>query len=136
MEARPDADDRPALVHGDRDAAAILLQGGIQGSDDPDVGVEILQLPVAGELDLEAVQVAGRRRQLGGRDLDVVEADDRVDLEGPEVEALADDLPMDLALGRDVDDRVAEEVRGAAQPAVVGEAAGRPVLALERVARR
>ena len=87
-------------------------------------------------LDLEAVQVAGRGRQLGRRDLDVVQAHDGVDLEGAEVEALADDLPMDLALGRDVDDRVARRVRGAAEAAVVGEAARRPVLVLERAARR
>ena len=47
----------------------------------------------------------------GGVDLDVVEPDDRVDLEVADVEALADDLAMDLALGRDVDDGVAAEVR-------------------------
>ena len=38
---------------------------------------------------------------------------------------------MDLALRRDVDDRVAEELRRAAQPAVVGEAARGAVLLLD-----
>ena len=50
-----------------------------------------------------ADQVAGRRRELGPLDLDVVEPDDGVDLEVAHVEALADDLAVDLALLRDVD---------------------------------
>ena len=87
-------------------------------------------MPSRSSLD-QAVEVAGRGRQLGRRDLDVVEADDRIDLERADIGALAHDLAMDLALGRDVDDRVAEELRRAAQPAVVGEAARGAVLLLD-----
>ena len=132
----PDRDDRGPLVDGHRHPAAILLQRGVEDPDHRDVRLETLELPVAGELDLEPVQVAGRGGQLGRRDLDVVEADDRIDLERAHVEALADDLAVDLALGRDVDDRVAEKPGRTAQPAVIGEAARRAVLLLDRAPGR
>ena len=78
---------------------------------DLEVGVEIGQLPLALERLEQPGQVAGRRRELRRRDLDVVEPDDRVDDEVADVEALAHDLAVDLALGRDVDEDVAADLR-------------------------
>src|SRR3954451_17773446 len=52
------------------------------------------------------------------RHLDVMQADDRVDNELADVEALADDLAVDLALGRDVDEDVAADLGRAGQPPV------------------
>ncbi len=72
-----------------------------------------------------------RRRELGRCHLDVVEPDDRVDLEVPDLDALAHDLAMDLALRRHVDERVAVETRRAAQAAVRGEPVDPGVLGLD-----
>ena len=55
--------------------------------------------------------------QVGLAHLDVVQAHDRIDLDGVGVGLLADDLAVHLALGRHVDDEVAEDARVAAEPA-------------------
>src|SRR6185295_15731829 len=68
--------------------------------------------------------------------LHVMQPDDRVDLEVANIDALAHDLPMDLALRRHVNERVAEEPRGAAQPAVGREAIAPVVLGLDLTRRR
>ena len=94
-----------------------------------------VELPLALERHLEPVEVAGRRRELGRLDLDVMEPDDRVEVEVADVEALPDDLAVDLALGRDVDDDVAPEVGRAAEPPLVGEALAVAVLGLDRAER-
>ncbi len=60
----------------------------------------------------------------------IVKADDRIDVEVADVEALADDLAVDLALRRDVDDRVAAEMRGAREAAIGVEASAVAVLHL------
>ena len=88
------------------------------------------QAPLALERLEEPDEVARRRGELGRRDLDVVEADDRVDDEVADRQALADDLAVDLALGRDVDDHVAAQVGGARQAAALGEALLAVVLGL------
>ena len=58
-------------------------------------------------------------------DLDVVEADDRVDLDRMRVGLLAHDLAVELALRRDVDHDVAGDTGGAAEAAPVARARGR-----------
>ena len=63
-------------------------------------------------------------------DLDVIEADDRIDLDGMRLGALAHDLPVDLAFGRHVDDKIAAHPRLAAEPP-----AGRKGPALRGIAR-
>ena len=86
--------------------------------------------PVELPLALERLEQPARGRRSGdassgGVDLDVVEADDRIERRSPDVEALAHDLAVDLALRRDVDERVA------AGPCAVQErrrSAARPVL--------
>ena len=88
----------------------------------PEIRIEAGERPLALEGLEEAREVAGRRRQLGRLDLDVVEPDHRVHRECPHGEVLADDLAMDLALGRDVDEDVAADGRGAGQPPVGAEA--------------
>ncbi len=49
-------------------------------------------------------------------DLDIIEADDRIDLDWMRLRALADDLPMNLAFGRHVDDEIAANPGLAAEP--------------------
>ena len=50
-----------------------------------------------------------------------MEPDDRIDREGPDVEPLADDLAVDLALRRDVDQDVAAHLGGAGEAPVGGK---------------
>ena len=121
VETRPDRDDLAAFV--DRDGHPVLagLERRLERPDDLEVRLQPGQLPLALERLEQPGEVAGRRGELGWRDLDVVEADDRVDDERPDVEALAHDLAVDLALGRDVDEHVAADGRGARQPAVGGQ---------------
>ena len=122
----------------DRDGHAVLagLERRLERPDDLEVGLEPGQLPLALERLEQPGEVAGRRRELGRRDLDVVEPDDRVDRERPDVEALAHDLAVDLALGRDVDEHVAADGRGARQPPVGGQPLLGPVGRLEVGERR
>ena len=94
-----------------------------------------VQLPLALERLLEAEQIAGRRGELRRLDLDVVEPDHRVEVELADVEALPHDLPVDLALGRDVDHDVAANVGGAAEPAASGQTLGPVVLGFDRAGR-
>ena len=107
VETRPDGDDLAALVDRDRHPVLARLERRLERPDDLEVRLETGQLPLPLERLEQPGEVAGRRGELWRRDLDVVEADDRVDDERPDVEALAHDLAMDLALGRDVDQDVA-----------------------------
>ena len=59
----------------------------------------------------------------GSRDLDVIEAHDRVDLDRMRLGALAHDLPVDLAFGRHVDDEIAANPRLAPEPPAGRESA-------------
>ncbi len=97
----------------DGDRVAALLERRLERPDDVEVGREVGEVPFAFEGVEEPDQVARRRGELGRRDLDVVEADHRVDDEVADRQALADDLAVDLAVGRDVDDHVAAQVGGA-----------------------
>ena len=92
-----------------------LLERRLEVADDREVGFEVGQPPLALERLEQPHEVARRRGELRRDDLDVVEPDDRIDVEVADVEALADDLAVDLALRRDVDDGVAEEVGRAAR---------------------
>ena len=56
-----------------------------------------------------------------------MEADDRIDLERSDIEALANDLFVDLALLRDVDQAIRDDRGRAPEPAIRGETLLRPV---------
>ena len=63
---------------------------------------------------------------VGLGNLDEAQAHDRVDANRMHFGALAHHLPVDLAVGRDVDDGIAVDLRRAAEPAARGEP--RPLL--------
>ena len=126
VEARPDRRHVPPVVDRDGDRIAALLERRLERADDVEVGGQAGQVPLALEGVEEAHQVSRRRGELWWRDLDVVEADDRVDDEVADRQALADDLAVDLAVGRDVDDHVAAQMGRTRQPAALGE----PLLAV------
>ncbi len=136
VETWPDPRDRPPAVDGDRDGVLPGLEGGLERADHRQVGVEVVEVPLIGEGQLETEQVAGRRGQLGRLHLDVVEADDGVQVEVANVEALPDDLAIDLALGRHVDHDVAAEMGGAGEAPLVSEALAVAVSGLDRAERR
>ena len=109
VEARPDAGQPAAVVDRHGDLVVARLERGLERPDDVEVGLEPGQAPLGLERIVQPGEVARRRGELGRGHLDVVEPDDRVDLEVADVDALAHDLAMDLALRRHVDQRVAEE---------------------------
>ena len=115
--------------HGERS----LLERRLEVADDGEVGFEVGQSPLALERLEEPHQVAGRRSELGRDDLDVVEPNDRIDVEIADIERFADDLAVDLAFGRDVDDGVAEDVGGARESSARGQPALLAVLGLDGV---
>ena len=82
-----------------------------------------MQVPLALERLEQPREIAPRRRELRLLDLDEVQADDGIDCDRARVGLLADDLAVDLALRRHVDDDVLRDVRRAAEPSAVGEAA-------------
>ena len=122
VEAGPDGDHLVGLVDGDGHAVPAGRERRLELADDVEVGLETGQVPFAFERLEQPGEVAGRRGELGRRHLDVVEADDRIDRERPHVEALADDLAVDLALRRDVDQEIALDRGRARQPPIGGQA--------------
>ena len=74
---------------------------------------------------LQTPKIARRLVHVRLGDLDIIEADDRVDLDRMRLGALADDLPMNLTFGRHVDDEIAANPGLAAEPSAGGE---RPAL--------
>ena len=69
------------------------------------------------ERQLHAAKIARRLVHVRLGDLDVIEADDRIDLDRMRLGALADNLTMDLAFRRHVDDEIAADPGLAAEPA-------------------
>ena len=126
VEAGPDGDDLAAAMDGDGHAVLAGLERRLEAPNDGEVRAEPGQAPFALEGVEQPAEVPGRQRQVGRRDLDVVQPDDRIDREVPDVEALADDLAVDLALGRNVDQDVAEHLGRAGQPAIGRHARCRP----------
>ena len=136
VEAGPDPDDIPTAV--DRDGHAIAARGEcrLEGADDRQVGAQVVQTPLRSQGVEQPAQVPGRGGEIRLGDVDGVQADDRVHLERSRRQVLADHLAVDLALGRDVDDEVAGDVRRARQAPVGREAVLRPVGRLDATDRR
>ena len=135
MEARPDRGHEPAIVDGNGDAVTAGFERRLQGPDDVEIGVKVFESPLGPEACEEAGEIAARRLEGRPFDLDLEEPDDRIDDEIADRHALPDDLAMDLALGRDVDEEVAVDHRPAAEPAIGGEASKAVVLRLVRTRR-
>ena len=135
MEPRPDPGHGVTLVDRDRHRERTLLERRLEVADDGQIRLEIGQAPFLLERLEQADEIARWRGQLRRDHLDVVEPDDGVDMEVADVEALADDLAVDLALRRDVDDGVAEDMGGAGESASLGQALVGAVLRLDGVER-
>ena len=79
------------------------------------VDPEGAQLPLSLERIAQAAEVARRRRERGFLDLDVVQADDRVDVDGMGVRLFPHDLPVHLALRGNIDHERPFDTCGAAE---------------------
>ena len=82
-----------------------------------------VQAPLLAQRGQQTFQIAGRLVHVRLFDHDVVQAHRRVELDIAQLGALAHDLLVNLAVGRHVDDRIAEQQRLAGQAAARLEAA-------------
>ena len=93
------------------------------------------QAPLALEGLEDTGQVRGGRGEVGRGRLHVVQPHDGIEVEGPDLELLADHLAVDLAAGGHVDDGVPDDRGRAREAPAVGQAAARRVVPLDRVGR-
>ena len=120
-EARHDGDDVAAFAQRDGDLPFPRAQRLLQTSERREIGVRFVEIPLLVQSLLKAAKIARRLVHVRLADLDVIEADDRIDLDRMRLRALADDLPMNLAFGRHVDDEIAANPGLAAKPAAGSE---------------
>ena len=127
MEAGPDRGDVPPIVNRDRDAIAAGFEGRLERTDHLEIGDEAVESPLGLERGEDPGEVAAGRLEGRALDLDLVQADHGIDDEVTDRDALANDLAMDLALGRHIDEDVAVD-RGAAAEATIR---GKPAESVE-----
>ena len=113
VEARPHGDDLGLAVHRHGHFPLALAQYGLQFAQHRKIAGEPAELPFLLERVHQAPQVAGWILHVRLLHLDVVQADDRVQLDLARIGILAHDLAMDLAAGRNVHDHVALHERRA-----------------------
>ena len=136
-EARRDGHDVAALAQRDGDFPVPGAQSLLQPGERRKVGGRVRQAPLLAKSLLQTPQIARRLVHVRFGDLDVVEADDRIDLDRMRLRALADHLPVDLAFGRHVDDEIAANPGLASEPpASWKRPAFRGVAGLDRSRRR
>ncbi len=114
-EARPHRDDGAVVMDRHGDLPFALAQGSLQGLHDMEIAGEARELPLSLQRLVEPLQIARRRVHVGLGDLDIIEADRRIELDRHRLDRLAHDLAMDLARLRHVDDDVAEDRRRAGE---------------------
>ena len=115
-EARHDGDDVASLAHRRGDFPLPRAQRLLQAGERGEIGFGSGKAPLRAQRLLQAAKVARRLVHVRLGDLDVIEADDRIDLDRMRLGALAHNLAMDLALGRDVDDEIAANPGLATKP--------------------
>jgi hypothetical protein len=120
VETGPDTGDHGPIVNGDRNAPTSRAKRRLQAVKHFGVTVEPTQLPLPLESSAQTREVARRRREIRLLDLDVMETNDRVDVDGMGVCLLAYDLPVQLALGWHVDHELADDAGRAAEATAGG----------------
>ena len=115
-EARQDGDDVAALAQRHGCGPAALAKGLLQARERREIGMRIRDAPLFGERLLQAAKVARRVLHVRLADFDIVQPDDRIDVDRVLLGALAHDLAVDLALRRHVDDELAANLGLAAEP--------------------
>jgi hypothetical protein len=113
-----------------------LAQCGLQLLQHAHIARQIGQAPLELERILEPAQIARRVVHVGRLDLDVMQADHRVDLDVVRLGRLAHDLAVHLAVRRNVDDPVAQNLGPARQAPAGRQRLGPAVFLLDRGHRR
>ena len=119
MEARPAGDDPLALVDRHGDLPVALAQRLLQLAQRAQVDGQPPEAPLRLQRLLDPLEVAALPVHVGLLDLDIVQPGRGIELDRAHLGALADDLLVHLAVGRHVDDDVAQEAapgRTAAAP--------------------
>ena len=109
------------LRSGDSDLPFPGAQRLLQAGERREIGVRFVKIPLLAQSLLQAAKIARRLVHVRLADLDVIEADDRIDLDRMRLRALAHDLPMNLTFGRHVDDEIAANPGLASEPPAGGE---------------
>ncbi len=132
-EARRNRHNVAALAQRDGDFPVPRAQRLLQAAEHGEVGACLVDAPLLAHSLLKPAKIARRLVHVRLGDLDVTEADDRIDCDRMGLGALADDLPVDLAFGRHVDDEIAANPGLASEPSAGGERpAFRGVAVLDR----
>ena len=110
VEPGPDPADHVPVVDRHCDPVVARVERRLEVADHLEIGLEAGQAPLPLQRDEHAGEVTAGPGQLGPFDLDLMQADYGIDDEVADRHALAHDLPMDLALGRHVDEHVAVDL--------------------------
>ena len=116
VEAGPAGGDPLALVHRDGHLPLALAQRLLQAAQRVQVDGELAQAPLRLQRLLDPLEVAALPVHVRLLDLDIVEPGRGIELDRAHLGALPDHLLVHLAVGRHVDDDVAQELRLAGQP--------------------
>ena len=120
-QAGPHRDDVAVAMERSGDAPIAGPQCRLKGREHFEAAAQVLEAPLLAQRRLDPAQIAGGLVHVGRRDFDEAQPHDRVHANLMHLGALADDLPMDLAVGRDVNDGIALDRCRTAQPAPRGE---------------
>ena len=115
-EARHDGHNIAAFAQRDGDLPLPRAQRLLQTGERRKVGGRVREPPLLAQSLLQTPKIARRLVHVRLGDLDVVEAHDRIDLDRMRFGALADHLPVDLAFGRHINDKIAANPGLAAEP--------------------
>ena len=114
-EAGPDRDEVAPAVHRGRHLPPAGAQGRLEGPEHREIAAHVLHAPLLAQRRPDPAQIPGRLVHVGRRDLDEVQPHHGIDPDRVDLGALAHNLPVDLAVGRDVDHHVAPDPRRTTQ---------------------
>ena len=126
----PHRDDVAIGVDGRGDAPLAVTQRRLEGLEHFQAAAKTVQPPLLAQCGLHPAQVAGWIVHVGPGDLDEAQPYERVDANRVHLGTLADNLPMHLTVGRNVDDNVAQNLRRTAQASPGAERCALLVVAL------
>ena len=109
-----------------------LTKGALETGEHRWVDEQPFEPPLLLESRQQPLQVTRRAGQVGLSHIDVMEPHHRIDRQCADPRPLAHDLAMDLALRRDVDDDVLDDLGGAAEPVAGGQRPARLIVGLGR----
>jgi len=115
-EARHDGDDVAAFAQRDGHLPLPRAQRLLEADERCEIGVRFADAPLLMQGLFQTPQITRRLMHVRLGDLDIIEADDRIDLDRMRFRTLANDLPVDLALGGHINDQIAANPGLASKP--------------------